>query len=51
MNIAIIGHGKMGCEIEKTAAERKIEVKKIFTLEHPINAIELQEVDVCIDFS
>jgi 4-hydroxy-tetrahydrodipicolinate reductase len=51
MNIAIIGNGKMGSEVEKAAATRKIPVKKIFTLERPINAAELQGVDVCIDFS
>ncbi|MFI5251417.1 MAG: 4-hydroxy-tetrahydrodipicolinate reductase [Bacteroidota bacterium] len=51
MNIAIIGNGRMGVEIQKAAAERKITVSKIFTLEHSVNSDELKGVDICIDFS
>ena len=56
MNIALIGYGKMGKEIERIARERKITVKQIFTIENNIGAIgltrrSLAEVDVCIDFS
>jgi 4-hydroxy-tetrahydrodipicolinate reductase len=51
MNIAIIGNGKMGSEVEKAAVARKIPVKKIFTLEHPVNGADLEGVDVCLDFS
>jgi len=51
MNIAIIGNGKMGKEVERAAGVRGITVKKIFTLEDPIHAAGLADVDVCIDFS
>ncbi len=56
MNIALIGYGNMGKEVERLAAERKIAVKKIFTLENNLGAIaispqSLNGVDVCIDFS
>ena len=51
MNIAIIGHGKMGVEIESAARARSIAVKKVFTLEDQVNAAGLEGIDVCIDFS
>ncbi len=56
MNIALIGYGKMGKEIETLAGERKIAVKKIFTIENNLRAMAitpaaLKDVDVCIDFS
>jgi len=56
MNIALIGYGKMGKEIERVAHERKITVKQIFTIENNLGAIgitrkSLSDVDVCIDFS
>jgi 4-hydroxy-tetrahydrodipicolinate reductase len=56
MNIALIGHGKMGSEVEKLAGKRKIVVKKIFTIENNLRAMAitpqaLKDVDVCIDFS
>lgn len=56
MNIALVGYGKMGKEIERVAAERKITVKKIFTIENNLRAMALtpqalKDVDVCLDFS
>jgi 4-hydroxy-tetrahydrodipicolinate reductase len=51
MNIAIIGNGKMGSEVKRAAAEKKITVSRVFTLEDPINPGDLSDVDVCIDFS
>jgi len=56
MNIALIGYGKMGKEVERVAAERKIAIKQIFTLENNLRAMAinpqtLKDVDVCIDFS
>lgn len=56
MNIALIGHGTMGREVEQAARARKITVKKILTIENNLTGIgispeSLQEVDVCIDFS
>ena len=56
MNIALIGYGKTGKEIERLAPEHKINVVKIFD-EHNNNASSgltkqsLKNVDVCIDFS
>ncbi len=56
MNIALIGHGKMGKEIERVAAERGINVRQAFTIENNLRAMAitpeaLHDVDVCIDFS
>lgn len=56
MNIALIGYGNMGKEVERVAAERKISIKKIFTVENNLRAMAinqkaLADVDVCIDFS
>jgi 4-hydroxy-tetrahydrodipicolinate reductase len=51
ITIAIIGNGKMGTEVENVAIARNITVKKVFSLEHPVNAAELDGVDVCLDFS
>src|ERR1043166_9112062 len=56
MNIALIGHGKMGKEIERIAVERNITVKRILTRENNrqdsgLTNRELKGVDVCIDFS
>jgi len=56
MNIALIGHGNMGKEVERAAAARNITVKKIFNIENNLRGIGitptiLDNVDVCIDFS
>jgi 4-hydroxy-tetrahydrodipicolinate reductase len=56
MNIALIGHGTMGREVEQAARARKITVKTILTIENNLTGIgispdSLREVDVCIDFS
>ncbi len=57
MNIALIGHGKMGREIERICSERKnVSITKIFTEQNnlrgmALTAQALKEVDVCIDFS
>src|ERR1041385_1257436 len=56
MNIALIGHGTMGKEVEELAQKRNITVKQIFTLENNLRGMalskqSLKDVDVCIDFS
>lgn len=56
MNIAIVGYGKMGKEIETVAKERNIPVVKIFTRKNNIDGTGLtkevlSDVDVCIDFT
>jgi 4-hydroxy-tetrahydrodipicolinate reductase len=56
VNIALIGYGKMGKEIERLAAERKIKVKRIFEIDEnaggkALTKQSLKGVDVCIDFS
>src|SRR5881394_2525201 len=57
MNIALIGYGKMGHEIERVCADRKnTTIKQIFTEKNNLRAIGLTKealkgVDVCIDFS
>ena len=57
MNIAIIGYGKMGHEIEKAAQSRGINVLSIIDPHKPdathkaINEASMKDVDVCIDFT
>lgn len=56
MNIALLGYGQMGKEVERVAAEKGIAVKQTFTLENNLRAMgitnqALKGVDVCIDFS
>jgi 4-hydroxy-tetrahydrodipicolinate reductase len=54
MNIALIGSGRMGTEIERAAKSQKIAVKRVFTIEDPLtknNRELLDGVDVAIDFS
>ena len=57
--IAIIGYGKMGCEIERVAKDRNIVVQAIISPAQEkcgnffteINAESMKDVDVCIDFT
>ena len=57
MNIAIIGYGKMGKEIERLAAAKGMKVVSIIDREgsgapySEINAESMKGVDVCIDFT
>ncbi len=53
MNIAIIGYGKMGKEIEKIALERKHNIKLIIDInnKHDLNTDNLKNIDVAIEFS
>ncbi len=56
MNIAIIGYGKMGKEIEKVAGERKLKILKIIDEDENFNGLainkqSLKNVDVCIEFT
>ena len=57
MKIAIIGYGKMGKEIEKTARARGIEINSIIdpdddgATHREISESSMEDVDVCIDFS
>jgi 4-hydroxy-tetrahydrodipicolinate reductase len=56
MNIALIGHGKMGAEVERVANARGMGVTKIFTIENnpggkSLTRDSLAGADVCIEFS
>ncbi len=57
MNIAIIGYGKMGREIERIAIDKGINVKSIIdpnesgATHREINVESMKNADVCIDFS
>jgi len=53
MNLAIIGYGKMGKEIEKMALERNHKVGVIIDIENlgDFTADNLQSADVALDFS
>ncbi len=56
MNIAIIGNGKMGAEVERVALAQGITVKKVFTEENNrdgrgLTAESLRGIDVCVEFT
>ena len=57
MNIAIVGYGRMGREIEKIALSKGIKVASIIdrtdknAASKEINESSMKNVDVCIDFS
>jgi 4-hydroxy-tetrahydrodipicolinate reductase len=56
MNIALIGYGKMGREVEHVAREKGVKVTSIITEENNTGGLgitpdSLKGVDVCIDFS
>lgn len=56
MNLALIGYGKMGKEVELVAKEKGIKIISILTEENNTGGLgitpdSLKHVDVCIDFS
>jgi len=56
MNLALIGYGKMGKEVELLAKEKGIKVATIFTSDNNTDGMgltpaSLKGVDICIDFS
>lgn len=56
MNLALIGYGKMGREVELVAKEKGMKIVSIFTEENNTGGLgltpdSLKHVDVCIDFS
>lgn len=51
MNIALIGYGKMGKSIEKLALERGHSIGVYVDKAHPIETVDLTEIDVAIEFS
>jgi 4-hydroxy-tetrahydrodipicolinate reductase len=56
MNLALIGYGRMGKEVEHLARERGIHILKKFDSKNNIGSIglnreSLRDVDVCLDFS
>ena len=56
MNLALIGYGRMGKEVEAVAREKGERVAKVLTSKNNVGAIGLTRealsgIDVCIDFS
>src|SRR3989344_4658832 len=57
MNVAIVGYGKMGAEIEKIAKARGINIVSIIDKSSPnaqykgISEESVGQADVCIDFT
>lgn len=56
MNLALIGYGKMGKEVEKAAKEKGIKIIKVFDIDNNTGGLgltkeSLKGVDICIDFS
>ncbi|MCS6937041.1 MAG: 4-hydroxy-tetrahydrodipicolinate reductase [Candidatus Bipolaricaulota bacterium] len=50
MRIGLIGHGKMGQEVERLALQRGHRIAHIFTRQQPLTS-DLREIDILIDFS
>ncbi len=56
MNLALIGHGKMGQEVERAAQEKGLKIVKIFEVDEnqdgsALTKESLKSVDVCMEFS
>ena len=51
MNIALIGYGKMGREIEAAARDTGDTIVEIFDIDRLADAASLAKADVCIEFS
>ncbi len=56
MNLALIGYGRMGKEVEQIAKEKNLTIVKILDLKNNTSAMgitreSMKSVDVCIDFS
>lgn len=56
MNLALIGHGKMGQEVERAAQEKGFKIVKIFEVDEnqdgsALTKESLKSVDVCMEFS
>lgn len=56
MNIALIGYGKMGKEVERVAKEKGVTVAKVFDVHNNTGGLGLSKealkgIDVCIEFS
>jgi 4-hydroxy-tetrahydrodipicolinate reductase len=56
MNLALIGHGKMGQEVERVAQEKGLKIVRIFEVDEnqdggALTKESLKSVDVCIEFS
>jgi 4-hydroxy-tetrahydrodipicolinate reductase len=53
MNIALIGYGRMGHEIESVAIERGHTIKQIIDIGNPgdLNPVSFKEIDIAIEFS
>ena len=53
MNIALIGYGRMGHEIESVALERGHKIMQIIDIDNPgdMNPVSFKEIDAAIEFS
>jgi 4-hydroxy-tetrahydrodipicolinate reductase len=51
MNIALIGYGKMGREVEAAAKAQGETVVRTFDIGNPVDVASLADVDLCIEFS
>lgn len=50
MNITLIGYGKMGKEIEKTAREKNLKIENVFRSDSNLKNIKESE-NICVDFT
>jgi 4-hydroxy-tetrahydrodipicolinate reductase len=51
MDIALIGYGRMGREVERVAQARGHSIVAVFDIDSPVSAEALKPADVCIEFS
>jgi len=51
LNIALVGYGAMGHEVERRAAEHNTVISARFDVDHPLQQSELAGIDVAIEFT
>ena len=51
MNIALIGYGRMGREIETAARAQGDAIVAVFDSKNRVTAAALEQADVCIEFT
>ncbi len=51
MNLVLIGHGRMGLEVERVAGDFGDDISEVFDVDRPLERGGLEGADVCMDFS
>jgi 4-hydroxy-tetrahydrodipicolinate reductase len=51
LRLAVVGHGRMGIEVEQRAHAHRLEVVERFSSRHPIGTVPVVDFDVAIEFT